>query len=743
MNLFLTSFIKWRFQQVNMLKKILLRTGLLCAAILAVFSVSNLAPAAGALKEENLPIYLPMVSRTEPAVWIGPDGGSVVCLAADPSDLSMIYAGTVSGGLYKSQDRGLTWSSSSYGLASLFIQSVSVDPHDGNVIYAGPYAQGIYKSTDAGKTWEPTNNGIAPRSIVYSIAIDPVDSRRIYAATRIQGTTYTGILYRSSDSGASWENVLEFSSDWVYSLSVSPSHPNLILAAAHESGPWGSIHFGEKGTWMPTSHPDFEHDYEVGRWKKGRSVAFNPGEPGEKVHYTAWYSGYVSYSENNASSWLMSEGQLGVIQIYPNGIAINPDNADIVYLAGHNYGVTSGAPVPGTVMRSSDQGITYRPSALAGRVVYSVAALGGSGDSVLAGTYNDGIYRSDNGGASWQRSMQGLNNTWVTGMVLLGGNGNTAENLYASSPTGAGVYRSVDGGLNWSEFNDGLNGSGVSVLVQHPEQADVMFALTPSAGLYRIDLSSSQSWAPVFRLAQTEPLGFQENTTYPENPAGEEELLAFGIEPLSIFTASADPSFAVLTLSFAPSDPSTAYLGTKGGGMFKSSDGGMNWSFAGLPEGVALDLAVSLHDPETVYAATDEPGRIYASHNSGWSWYHISLPDPNLLPSTVAIWPQEPDRLFLGTNNGVYRYDGSVWEQAGLSGVPLRSLSYHPEADNRLVAATDRGAFIYHSGLKDWLPLSKELDGKPVASINYDPADPSHLYLGSETQGGLRVYVWR
>lgn len=683
----------------------------------------------------SIRIFLPLIYNAEPPVWLGPYGGSVICLAQDPTNASIVFAGTLNGGVFKSTDRGNTWRAVNNGLGGLFIDSLAVDPTNGNTVYAGTHGQGVYKSTDGGANWFAVNNGIANQSVVYTLAVNPSNPKIVFAGTRIQGT-FTGILYRSLNGGASWETVMYHSDDWVYSVAISPSSPNLVMAAVHTGGPQVSSEYGAPGTWKPGEPPASFNDYARERWRKGRAVAFDPRPGSGRAHYTAWHDGFVFYSTNNGAKWNLSGGSLGGAQVYPNGISIKPGNADIIYLADHDRGTVNGVMLPGTIMRSTNGGLTYQPTNLT-RVFYSVAALSGSGDTVLAGTYMDGIWKSDNGGASWYPSMTGLVNSYVTGLVF-----SDSNTWYASTMSGGGVFRSTDGGASWTLFNSGLRDTNVNGLVMHPANPNVIFALTNSGGLQRLDLRAGNNWsaallAPAEDAIITTDIRQQQISTTAEiknemiDP-GDETLFALGMSPTVV-------SAPVLTLAFAPSNANIAYAGTNGAGVYASSDGGMNWSPVGLKQTVVRWLAVSPTNPKRVIAATNEPGVVKISEDGGVTWSTAHLPDRAIQIYSVVVAPGNPEGVYFGTSNGVMRYTGSGWSHMGLGGYQVFALGYHPAAAQRLVAGTQAGGFVATSGQANWSSIAGELADKSVVSLNFDPHDARYVYVGTEYNGTLRV----
>ena len=153
----------------------------------------------------------PAVTATAP-VWLplGPDniGGRVRSIAIDPTNTSIVYCGSVSGGIWKSTDAGGSWLPTSDMAANLVIGAIAIDPNNSNIIYAGTgegyfnidalRGAGILKSTDAGASWALTTTfGASPNGFPYyinDIYIRPDNSSLLFAATN------SG-LYRSTNAG--------------------------------------------------------------------------------------------------------------------------------------------------------------------------------------------------------------------------------------------------------------------------------------------------------------------------------------------------------------------------------------------------------------------------------------------------------------------------------------------------------------------------------------------------------------
>jgi photosystem II stability/assembly factor-like uncharacterized protein len=691
-------------------------------------------------------VYVPLVLRPDPPVWLGPDGGSVVCLTTDPKNPNVVYAGTISGGIYKSTNQGGSWSSMNQGLGNRFIDSIAVDPANSNILYAGTHGTGVYKSINAGESWFPVNSGIAAHSVVYSVAVNPGNTSLVYAATRIEGTYYHGILYKSVNGGASWSSVMSFQDDWVYSIAVHPTSPNVVLAAVHTRGPMISTDYGGEKTWQRTTSPALLPDALQDRWTKGRAVAFDPRGWTNRAVYTAWHDGLVSYSNDQGRTWALSAG--GTAHIYPNGISFQPGTST-VYLAAHSSG-----EAPGGVYRADDAGEALREAGLGEKFVYSVAALAGPGGRVLAGTYAEGAYYSADGGANWVLGVDGLRNSKVTGMVFARGA------MYASTETGGGVWKSTDGGVTWKAFDRGLFPRGpasiadskVRGLVQQPGNPNILYALTNAYGLRRVDLSGTGTWKlqQTVALAEAAPaadlggrFSYVDAQFAPDNP----DAAYFGQPAAMRQPAASQPndlqgiSAPVVAMAFAPGDASVAYMATNGGGVWRSSNGGITWAAAGLARESVRDITVDKDHANTAYAVTTRQGVLYQTRDSGKTWKEISLPDGSLHLYAVKGWDAFAESVFVGTNDGIYQYNGSAWRPAGLQGLPVLTFAVNPVRPEKIFAGTAAGGFYSNSGKNDWVLACADLDGMRVPSISFDADQPQYAYFGTETRGTLRVTI--
>jgi photosystem II stability/assembly factor-like uncharacterized protein len=171
--------------------------------------------------------------------------GRVQDVAIDPKNPSVWYVAAASGNLWKTDNRGNTFTPVFDEYGSYSLGAVVVDPRDSNIVWLGTgenanqrsvsFGDGVYKSTDAGKTWQ--RMGLENSEHIQNIVIDPRNSNVVYV-TAI-GTLWAAGgdrgLYKTIDAGRTWKAVLTISPDTgVTDMVMDPKKPDVIYAAAYQ-----------------------------------------------------------------------------------------------------------------------------------------------------------------------------------------------------------------------------------------------------------------------------------------------------------------------------------------------------------------------------------------------------------------------------------------------------------------------------------------------------------------------------
>lgn len=127
-------------------------------------------------------------------------GGDKLTSFAYDSRIQTLYAGSMMGKFYVSQDGGKTWSvRGSVPAGAMWIHRIALHPQDPSVIFAGSRGHGIFKSVDGGRSWTEIDNGITHK-MIKALVIDPTNPQLVYAGA-------PGMLATSSDGGGTWTPV--------------------------------------------------------------------------------------------------------------------------------------------------------------------------------------------------------------------------------------------------------------------------------------------------------------------------------------------------------------------------------------------------------------------------------------------------------------------------------------------------------------------------------------------------------
>ncbi len=698
-------------------------------SLLYLFGLSGQSTSAGNPAQTpsgNLTSYLPIVAYTPPPAWIGPDGGLIASIAFYPPDPSIVYAGSWGGGVYQSTNGGATWTWKSHGLQNLTIVSLAIDPTNPSIVYAGTYKGKLYKSINAGDSWFFSSQGIQDQAIVYSIGIDPQNAQRVYIATRGVSNNndrpWNGVIYRSNDGGASWTPKLynlggADYQDWAYALTIDLNSPNILFAATHEHGVYKSTNRGD--SWQAAN--DGINNYST------RAIVVGPtAEYANFVYAGVWTKSGVFKSTNLGDSWSLKSNGISGAQIYT--MDIDPLQPRNLYAATYNMGV----------MKSTNAADSWNASGLGQFEIATVRINPLDSRVVFAGTTMDGLYASLDRGNNWAHRQAGLQASNATSLVVSPDD----PNSYYASTEGAGVKHSPDQGASWVDFSQNLGSRAIHALVAQAG-SHKLFALTDGAGLYRCDLqNSSNCWQRVGNNLPAAPAEqFPEGTARPFDTRNT-FLDAYGGDLGGGESAEAVPRYSgLLALTFTPSNPNVAYLGTAGSGVYKTIDGGTTWATAGLSGKIVWSLAVSPTNPQVVYAATSQVGVVKMSVNGGGSWTDISLPGVTFY--SLAISPAAPDSLYAGAKSGVYLYSGGIWLILGLGGNEITSLTFHPGNPNLLLAGTNNGVFISPNRDTTWNSGPAELLLHTIQSISIDPFHPGMAFFCTTAHGVLRAGVGR
>ncbi|HEX8184983.1 MAG TPA: glycosyl hydrolase, partial [Blastocatellia bacterium] len=197
-------------------------------------------------KRPNDPMSMPTFNGMRFRL-IGPafTSGRIVDIAVDPTDKSRYYVAAASGGVWKTTNAGITWTSIFDNEGSYSIGVVVLDPKNPLTIWVGSgennsqrsvsYGDGVYRSDDGGKTWK--NVGLKASERIGQIAIDPRESNIVYVAAQgpLWGPGGDRGLYKTTDGGKTWNKALNISENTgVTDIVIDQNTPDTLYAASYQ-----------------------------------------------------------------------------------------------------------------------------------------------------------------------------------------------------------------------------------------------------------------------------------------------------------------------------------------------------------------------------------------------------------------------------------------------------------------------------------------------------------------------------
>ena len=290
---------------------------------------------------------------------IGPfRGGRSVAVAGVPSQPDTYYFGAVGGGVFKTTDSGLSWLPVSDGqFKTGSVGALAVADSDPNVIYAGmgeacvrgnaTHGDGVYKSVDAGRTWR--NTGLEDSYHIGAVRVHPKNPDIVYVAAlgHLWGPNEMRGVYRTTDGGASWKQVLKRSgiagsnNAGAVDIAMDPGNPRVLYAAMWEISrkPW-RMDSGGPGSGLFKSTDGGDNWTEISRAPGlprgvlGRiGIAVSPANTERVWALVEAADGGLFRSDNGGRNWTKVNDQNDLKQRawYYAHIFADPKNADTVY----------------------------------------------------------------------------------------------------------------------------------------------------------------------------------------------------------------------------------------------------------------------------------------------------------------------------------------------------------------------------------------------------------------------------
>ncbi|MGA8535014.1 MAG: hypothetical protein WB615_12980 [Candidatus Tumulicola sp.] len=682
--------------------------------------------------------------------FIGPlRGGRTTSIAGVPGRPNLFYIGVVNGGIWKTDDAGRTWTPIFDSQPTGSIGALAIASSNANVIYAGSgeglqrpdlaVGDGMYKSTDGGATW--THLGLDDAQQIAAIAVDPKNADRLFVAVlgHPYGPNDERGIYRSTDGGATFARVLFKNADTgAYDVVLDPHDPNTIYATlwAARQAPWeigGSFEIPGSGIFKSTDGGNSWAQLSDGLPPQiGRAeIAPSPSNPDVVYAYadTPEAGGAIYRSSDAGAHFRKANGDPQIAQRGDDlvSIAVDPRNADVVYLTNTS------------TYRSSDGGTTFTAiKGSPGGDDYHGVWIDPGDSNVIALASDQGATLSVNGGRTWS--------SWY--------NQPTAQMFHASADdrfpywvcggqqeSGSACVRSRGdwGAVTQRDWHT-AGAQEYGYVIPDPLHVGIFFG----GKVERFDERTGQTQevsplalpSKTYRTVRTEPLAFDHfdkrrlyfgsNVVFQTSDGGAHWQRISGdltrrhpeVPPVLGRFEAGDPQRGAhrgVVYALAPSYRSrgTIWAGTDDGLVWITRDDGTHWNNvtpAGLrPWSKVAQIDASHGDDATAFVAVnrfrldDLRPYVYVTHDGGARWQLAVNGLPNQPVNAVRQDPLEPRLLYAATENGVYvSFDaGAQWQslQLGLPHTSVRDLIVH--GNDAIVATHGRGFWI----LDDVTPL--------------------------------------
>ena len=699
---------------------------------------------------------------------IGPAymSGRIADIEVDANNPSIWYVAVGSGGVWKTNNGGITWEPIFDSEAVYSTGDVTIDPSNSNIIWVGTgennggrhlsFGDGVYRSADGGKTWK--NMGLKESEHISDIIVHPTDSNTVWVSS--QGPLWSKGgqrgLFKTTDGGETWKNVLK-TDEWtgVTSLVIDARNPNKLYAATWQrqrtlaayvgTGPGSAIHTSEDGgeTWRKLT----EGLPKTDMGKIGLAIsAINPDVVYAAIELNQRKGGLFRSADQGASWTKMSdEVGGGTGPHYYQEIFADPHRFDRIYMAS-NYS-----------KYSDDGGKTWTAMNVKYKHVddHAMAFHPTEKDFLLVGS-DGGIYETRDGMQKWRY----LSNMPITQFYKIAVDdsepfyfvyGGTQDNSSQGGPSRTTKAHGIKNNdwfliLDWDGHQPATEPGNPDIVYGQRQQGNLARYHRKTGEYVSIQPQSSPgepgeryNWDAPILVSAHDPkrLYHASHRVWRSDDRGNSwEAISGDLTknenrmhmPVMDRTWSVNSGFDLLAMSNfntianiaeSPLDENILYAGTDDGLIQVTSNGGKDWKsyeiddIRGVPSTAYVnDIRADLFDKDTVYAALDNhkygdyKPYLIKSTNRGKSWKSIAsnLPDKHLVWRIVQDHVNK-DLLFIGTEFGLFFTvdGGKEWTELK-GGVP--TISFRDvkiqRRENDLVAGSF-GRGIYI--LDDYSPL--------------------------------------
>ncbi len=633
---------------------------------------------------------------------MGPAGGDVRSMTADPRDPDSLYLGTVDGHIFASKDGGAHWRliGRAGERSDTVVMALMVDRRDSRRVFAatrslGESGGGVYRSDDGGATWRPSGlSGQAVRAIVQSDA----DPSLMFAGT-LDG------VYRSRDDGAQWERISPSNHADLRnfdSLLVDPRNTDVIYAGTFHL-PWKTMDGGAH--WQPVSAGMID-DSDV------MSITLDPANPDHV--YASACSG-IYHSENAGAKWA-KYGGIPFPSRRTQIIRQDPANSSIVYA-----GTTDG------LWKTTNGGTTWARVTAPGWTISAVILDTRRAGRIILGVEGLGVYVSRDSGATFSASNDGFTHRQVREVAadaqrperMLLMLTNAVEPIYATS----------DGGRTWTSISHGANTQVWRHVFAAP---DGWWAAPQAGGLLHYDATKA-SWVQTGTVVMKAAAPATMRTTKAGTKSAGQTSAKATPAPRPA-TASSHPFRSqVYDMAFSRD----VWLAATSEGLLASGDHGATWNVYAPFLSIPANSRATVHqvrasiDGRSIWVLSDVSLAI--SRDAGSSW---ATADPTLHPKEVErlVIVDSATVFALRSTGAVISHDsGLTWRPLNMPDTQVEDLAV--EGADWVISTSHHGVFVSEDQGRSWRKLAGPLSDGHFPSLTAQAG--LHTVIAASATEGL------
>lgn len=680
-------------------------------------------------------------------ISIGPRnvGGRVLAIAVNPKNSSIVWAGSASGGLWKSTTAGEglnAWTHINTGFPALSISAIAIDTANPNIMYVGTgeisfyhfgllglpgarasYGLGILKSTDAGASWDTTglSSKFTDMTAIHRIVINPRNSRTLFAATS-EG------VFKSTNAGTTW----------------SLSNPELMAMDVVLNPTDTTILIASHGSLNSTANPGMYISVDAGdSWNKvenglpltdfGRTaLAISISNP------SVVYAGVASASSgsiiglfkttNSGTSWtnIAPRNYAAAQGWYNNVVAVDPTAATHVYAGGFdvyesNNGGSNLAAISSGQIHVDHHAITFDPADP------SIMYFGCDG-GMYKSTDGGGTFMDINNGFVTTQFYPGLSMSYTDSLIGLGGLQDNGTLRYHGQPGWDGV-NGGDGGWTAIDPTNKQIMYAESQFLAIGKSTNGGFSFIPATNGLPIGASNT-NFIPPFVLSPSHPniLYAGAKHVYKSTnaagtwftPSGSSSLNGTKVSCIGVSYTSADTLMTGTGSSVSSSPIFKIYATTNGGTVWTDVTGP-------LPSRYPTDIEFDPSNSAVAYVTYSGylTSHVFKTTNVGNTWIDITSNLPDLPCQAIVVDPKDPSTIWVGTDLGIFmsKNGGGLWEDFS-SGMPqamvldlvfsrsnhtLRAATFGNGVYERRIPSTPSLAVSFPNGGESWTAGTTEM----------------------------------